>query len=80
VDGKPVGELATPQAQPAPELAAECEDPVPLGDAAMSAGETERGWGHDRKSLADCKSRHKQLRDFYQNRDSKLALTANSKQ
>lgn len=80
VDAKPVSELAAPEAQPATELVQACEDPVALGNAAIGAGETERGWGHDRKSLADCKLRHEQLREFYQGRDKKLSLRANAHQ
>lgn len=80
IDGKPVTELATKAAQLPDDLDKDCANPVVVPNRALSSGETERGWGTDRTSLTKCRDLHKQTREFYKNRDKKLALTANGKQ
>lgn len=74
VDPVPVKELALPAAQPDPELARACADPIDLrGYQGLNAGPVERLWFSDRQSLADCRDRKAALQKFYTERDAALA-------
>jgi len=73
IDSKPVVELGSVLAAPPAELAAHCDDPVAVPDAAIAAGATERLWAQDRASLVTCGGRHSGLAQFYAKRDAGLA-------
>lgn len=78
VDPRPVVELGAQIAALPPKLDRDCDDPTPLAAGPLNAGAAERVMGHDRKALLECKQLHKNTRDFYKDRDSKLSLTANA--
>ena len=77
IDGRPVVELASPVARPSPRLLQACAQPVAIRpdmqDGQLSAGLTERLWGHDRGALRTCRGRHLALARFITDRDAALA-------
>lgn len=75
VDAKPVDELKTEAATLDERLDVDCENPVPLGKSALSKSQTTKLWGKDRAALGHCRDLHKETREFYKERDSKLSLT-----
>jgi hypothetical protein len=60
-------------AQPDSALTKGCDDPVDIGDSALPQSKTEKFWMKDRRALIECKSGKAALRDFYADRDRRLA-------
>jgi hypothetical protein len=54
-------------------LTKDCDQPVDIGDAALPQNKTEKFWMKDRKALIECRRGKGALRDFYADRDSRLA-------
>lgn len=73
MDRRPVIELKSAIAAPPSTLSADCSYPADLPDSALSAGATMVLWAQDRISLLSCRDRHSALREFYRDRDSRLA-------
>ncbi|MGG6895819.1 dehydrogenase [Rhizobium sp. BR 315] len=64
----------TPQlARPDSALTKDCDRPVDVGDKPLSQEETENLWVKDRGALVACRRSKTALRDFYADRDSRLA-------
>ncbi|TIN83088.1 MAG: dehydrogenase [Mesorhizobium sp.] len=59
-------------AEPDAKLVAACLGPVRLPKGELSQRTVERLWITDRTSLIECGRRQKALREFYQERDSRL--------
>ncbi|MBB6299891.1 anaerobic dehydrogenase [Rhizobium leucaenae] len=60
-------------AQPDSALTKDCDAPVNIGDKQLTQEQTENFWIPDRKALIECRRRHAALRDFYADRDKRLA-------
>ncbi len=56
-------------------LVQKCAGPVDLGDKELTQADVERLWITDRQRLLTCVRRHLALRDFYADRDGRLAVT-----
>ena len=69
VSPPPVPQLAKPDSA----LTKDCSNPVDIGSGALTQEQAETFWIKDRQSLIDCRRRHAALRDFYAERDSRLA-------
>jgi|LakMenEpi03Aug12_release.lakeMendotaPanAssembly.Ray.scaffolds.fasta_scaffold3099905_1 hypothetical protein len=69
----PIQELAKAKSKPPVTLTKACPLPKNLPKRAISAGEVERFWSHDRSALVICGRRFRSLRDFYRYRDEGLS-------
>ena len=61
-------------AKPDSVLVQKCAGPVDIGDKALTQADVERLWISDRQRLLTCVRRHLALRDFYADRDGRLAV------
>nr|WP_210334703.1 dehydrogenase [Rhizobium leucaenae] len=76
----PACAASTKFASPPPQLAApdsaltkDCARPVDIGSAAMTQAAAEKFWTKDRQALVECRRGKAALRDFYADRDRRLA-------
>jgi hypothetical protein len=54
-------------------LTKDCNNPVDIGSGTLTQEQAETFWIKDRQSLISCRKSKSALRDFYAERDSRLA-------
>jgi hypothetical protein len=59
--------------EPDSALTKDCDSPVDIGGDPLSQSKTEKFWMKDRKALIECRRGKGALRDFYADRDGRLA-------
>jgi hypothetical protein len=60
-------------AAPDSALTGDCKRPVDIGDSDLTQAQVENFWPQDRKALIECGRSKRALRDFYADRDARLA-------